>query len=131
MTAPDPTSTDATETFYVSRSGQEFGPYTLRDMQQMATAGQLRPAGNVRREGGGGWLPARDVPWLFSDKSWLTAVVLACLVGVFGIDRFYLGHIWLGMAKLLTFGGLGLWALVDLMLIALRLVRDGHGRPLR
>jgi TM2 domain-containing membrane protein YozV len=53
------------------------------------------------------------------------------LLGVFGVDRFYLGHIWLGLAKFFTFGGLGLWALADIIIIALRMVRDSEGRPLR
>jgi hypothetical protein len=85
----------------------------------------------VHRTTDGQLFPARDIPWLFSDKAWAVAVLLSVLLGVFGVDRLYLGHIWLGLAKLFTFGGLGLWALADIVLIALQMVRDSEGRPLR
>ncbi len=52
------------------------------------------------------------------------------MLGTFGADRFYLGHIWLGLAKLFTFGGLGIWWLVDVILIAFRQVNDSEGGPL-
>lgn len=45
------------------------------------------------------------------------ALILSLFFGAFGIDRFYVGHTGLGVAKLLTLGGLGFWALVDLFLI--------------
>ena len=50
-------------------------------------------------------------------KSPGVALILGLLFGSFGIDRFYVGHIGLGVAKLLTLGGLGIWALVDLFFI--------------
>lgn len=97
----------------------------------MARAGQLKPHTEVRRTTDGDLFEARDIPWVFSDKSWTLAVLLSVLLGVFGVDRFYLGHTWLGLAKFFTFGGLGLWALADIIVIALRMVRDSEGRPLR
>jgi hypothetical protein len=52
-----------------------------------------------------------------SGKSQIVALVLALLVGGLGIHRFYLGYIWQGVVQLLTFGGLGIWALIDLIRI--------------
>lgn len=47
-------------------------------------------------------------------KNPLTTLILSFFVGTFGIDRFYIGDIGLGIFKLLTIGGLGFWALADL-----------------
>jgi len=46
------------------------------------------------------------------------------------VDRFYLGYNGLGIAKLLTFGGCGIWSLVDFILIAMRKIPDYSGKPL-
>lgn len=53
-------------------------------------------------------------------KKWLTAFILSLLLGGIGVDRFYLGKAGTGILKLITFGGLGLWYLIDLILIATR-----------
>ena len=45
------------------------------------------------------------------------ALVLGLFFGPLGVDRFYIGNIGLGVGKLLTLGGLGVWALIDLFLI--------------
>lgn len=66
-----------------------------------------------------------------SDKEWLVAVLLSWFVGTLGIDRFYLGYTGLGIAKLLTLGGCGVWALIDAILITVGSVNDAQGRPLR
>ena len=68
---------------------------------------------------------------VFSDKDWLSTLLISFFVGWFGIDRFYLGYTGLGILKLITFGGCGIWYLVDLILIAMGKLDDSQGRPLR
>jgi TM2 domain-containing membrane protein YozV len=51
-------------------------------------------------------------------KSKTTALILSILLGELGIDRFYLGYVGLGILKLITAGGFGIWWLIDLILIA-------------
>ncbi len=50
-------------------------------------------------------------------KSQVIALILCILVGVLGVHRFYLGYMWQGVVQLLTCGGLGVWALIDLVMI--------------
>ncbi len=64
------------------------------------------------------------------NKSFLVTWLLSLLLGVFGVDRFYLGKVGTGIAKLITFGGLGIWALVDLILVLANKTRDKQGLPL-
>ena len=51
-------------------------------------------------------------------KDWLTALLLCFFVGGFGGHRFYTGHTGTGIVQLLTLGGCGIWALIDLILIS-------------
>ncbi len=50
-------------------------------------------------------------------KSQVIALILVVLVGGLGIHRFYLGYTWQGIVQLLTLGGCGIWALIDLIRI--------------
>lgn len=52
-----------------------------------------------------------------SGKSQIVALILVLLVGCLGIHRFYLGYTWQGIVQLLTLGGFGIWALIDLIRI--------------
>ncbi|MFN7118520.1 MAG: TM2 domain-containing protein [Saprospiraceae bacterium] len=52
-----------------------------------------------------------------APKSQLTALLLAVFIGALGIHRFYLGYTTIGIIQLLTLGGCGIWALIDLIRI--------------
>lgn len=52
-----------------------------------------------------------------SGYSWSTTLLLSVTVGGFGIDRFYLGYWKEGLGKFFSFGGLGVWTLIDLFLV--------------
>lgn len=65
-----------------------------------------------------------------APKSFVTAVLLSFFLGGLGVDRFYLGYTGLGIAKLLTCGGLGVWALIDFILIIVRKVPAADGSAL-
>lgn len=52
-----------------------------------------------------------------SGKSQVIALILVALLGGLGIHRFYLGYTWQGVVQLLTAGGCGVWAIIDLIRI--------------
>ncbi|WP_193597703.1 Ltp family lipoprotein [Microbacterium sp. YJN-G] len=64
------------------------------------------------------------------DKSFLATWLLSLLVGYLGIDRFYLGKVGTGILKLVTLGGIGVWWLVDLIMVLAGATRDRSGRAL-
>ena len=63
-------------------------------------------------------------------KKWSTALILSILLGFAGIDRFYLGYTGLGVLKLITCGGAGIWSLVDVIFIATGKMKDAQGKDL-
>ncbi len=63
-------------------------------------------------------------------KSKTTTLILAILLGGLGVDRFYVGKIGTGILKLITWGGIGIWWLVDIILIATGKYTDKDGNAL-
>jgi TM2 domain-containing membrane protein YozV len=68
------------------------------------------------------------VPEGVSDKSRAVALLLCGILGWLGAHRFYVGKIGTGILMIVTFGGFGLWLLIDLVCVTLGLFRDKQGR---
>ncbi len=96
-----------------------LGIWWLVDLVRLC-AGSMRPAND------GAWeheVSARPK----APKSKLLAVLLALFGGAFGADRFYLGYLGLGVLKMFTAGGMGLWLIIDAVLVATDAVRPADG----
>ncbi len=66
-----------------------------------------------------------------SDRDWLIAFLLCFFGGFIGLHRFYCGKIVSGVVYILTFGGVGIGVLVDLILILCKKFRDNEGLYLK
>ncbi|XP_030832659.1 TM2 domain-containing protein 3 [Strongylocentrotus purpuratus] len=62
-----------------------------------------------------------------SGSKWSTALILSITLGGFGADRFYLGYWQSGLGKLFSFGGAGVWTLIDVLLIAVGYITPSDG----
>lgn len=67
----------------------------------------------------------------YGTKDWTTALVLCVFLGIFGVHRFYSGHVLIGILQLLTMGGFAIWWLVDLLQIIAGSYRDSKGQLLQ
>src|SRR5574344_1789941 len=64
------------------------------------------------------------------NKEWLISLILCVLVGELGVHRFYNGKIGTGILQLITIGGLGIWTLIDIIMIVLERFTDRNGQPM-
>ncbi len=142
--------------YVIGADGSQYGPVDEATLRTWVADGRAAAASLSFKTGEAQWIPLRDRPELAplfapaapgmpppgmaqqppmavtgdAPKDWLAALLLSIFLGTLGVDRFYLGHIGLGIGKLVTFGGCGIWWLIDVILIATGSVRDSMGRPL-
>ena len=66
-----------------------------------------------------------------SEKGFVATLLLCFFLGGLGIHRFYVGKIGTGILMILTLGGLGIWVLIDLIMIAVGSFKDKNGLPVK
>ena len=66
-----------------------------------------------------------------SEKGFVPTILLCFFFGVLGVHRFYVGKIGTGILQLVTIGGLGIWALVDFIMIVVGSFKDKSGLPVK
>ena len=66
-----------------------------------------------------------------SEKSFVATLILCLLLGGLGVHRFYVGKVGTGILMLLTLGGLGIWSLIDVIVIAMQKFKDGDGAVIK
>lgn len=65
-----------------------------------------------------------------SDKKILPAFLLCFFLGFFGAHRFYAGKIGTAILQIFTLGGLGIWVLIDFIMIIVGSFTDANGRKM-
>jgi TM2 domain-containing membrane protein YozV len=66
-----------------------------------------------------------------SDKGFVPMILLCFFLGALGVHRFYAGKVGTGLLQLVTFGGLGIWTMIDFIMIVTGNFKDGEGRPIK
>ena len=66
-----------------------------------------------------------------SEKGFVPAILLCFFLGGFGVHRFYVGKIGTGLLQLLTLGGLGIWTMVDFIMLVTGNFKDKAGLPVK
>jgi hypothetical protein len=138
----------------IGADGQKYGPVTAEQIRAWIIEGRANAQTLAQPEGSAEWKSlaqvvefaptlagsqAPPVIWAADNrKSKLIAGLLGILLGGFGVHRFYLGYVAIGVAQILvtlvTFGLLGwLWGMIEGILILTNstITTDADGRPLR
>ena len=71
--------------------------------------------------------------WILPEmkpKNFLETALICWFLGQLGIHRFYTGYIGIGLVQLFTFGGCGIWSLIDFICILLNNYKDANGNLL-
>ncbi len=66
-----------------------------------------------------------------SPKGFVPTILLCFFLGGLGVHRFYVGKVGTGILMLITFGGLGIWALIDFIIIVCGAFSDSEGLPIK
>ncbi len=66
-----------------------------------------------------------------SEKGFVPMILLCFFLGAFGAHRFYAGKIGTGILQLLTLGGLGIWVLIDFIIIVTGSFKDSQQLAIR
>lgn len=66
-----------------------------------------------------------------SEKDWVVSLLLCLFLGILGVHRFYVGKSGTGVLQLLTLGGVGVWSLIDLIMIIVGNFTDNQGLPIK
>ena len=98
----------------VSKSTEAAQPKKISKLEEIRTAIQVKK--EVKKALKEQKEMVQD-PAPVNNKSQIIALVLAALVGYLGIHRFYLGYTTIGILQIITLGGCGIWALIDLIRI--------------
>lgn len=66
-----------------------------------------------------------------SEKSFVITLLLSFFLGGLGAHRFYVGKVGTGLLMLITLGGLGVWSIIDLILVLIGNFKDKSGIPIK
>jgi TM2 domain-containing membrane protein YozV len=72
-----------------------------------------------------------EMDMMSSEKGFVPTLLLCFFLGTFGVHRFYVGKVGTGLLQLVTFGGLGIWTMVDFIMIAVGSFKDKEGRVVK
>ena len=124
-------SVNSNDKWIVQIHGQPDTPVSTSTLNSWARTKIIKPDSQVLDIQNKRTYAASQIPGVFSDKEYLVALLFSIFLGYFGVDRFYLGNVGIGIGKLLTLGGCGIWYLIDIILIATRSSNDSAGLPLK